>query len=61
METWRVEGVILTGMEDSTMLAILLTVFFIVMLFLAIAISHAGAVADQRLEEYYRQLKTHGH
>ena len=39
------------------MLVILLVLFFIVMLFFAIAISHAGAVADQKLEEYYQQLK----
>ena len=39
------------------MWVILLTLFFILMLFLAIAISHAGAVADRRLEEYYEQLK----
>lgn len=42
------------------MLAGLLILFFIIMFFVAIAISHAGAVADQRLEEYYRDHKIFG-
>ena len=42
------------------MLVILLVLAFIVMLFVACAITHAGSVADQKLEEYYRQMKEAG-
>ena len=42
------------------MLVIGLVLAWIVILFVAIAISHAGSVADGKLEEWYRQMKEAG-